>query len=305
MVTHDAAPPRRPTESSSSTTATREGPGALEPSQVLAAMKRPQPRHDDPRHSEGPPRRKLRTALTAFAIVLGVAMVSGAYVVTDTMLGAGRSSRTRRTRARTPSSRRRRRSDDNSNGGSGDQAGAGVAGGEGAVGAVVAIAQGEIADTAKLTKKNGKVINNSVAHRSRRLRRDQPGRTEAEPVQGQEGRVPDPARRDRDRLGDGEAAALQRRRLVGASALGPIRQYRITGIVTLRRRLDRQRNGLRVLAQGRSGLFKRPGTVDDISCPASPAPTRALLGRRSSPCWPAGVEVAVGQGAGPVDDIKG
>ncbi|MEA2431550.1 MAG: putative transport system permease protein, partial [Thermoleophilaceae bacterium] len=34
--------------------------------------------------------RKLRTALTAFAIVLGVAMVSGAYVVTDTMLGAAK-----------------------------------------------------------------------------------------------------------------------------------------------------------------------------------------------------------------------
>jgi putative ABC transport system permease protein len=30
--------------------------------------------------------RKLRTALTAFAIVLGVAMVSGSYIVTDTML---------------------------------------------------------------------------------------------------------------------------------------------------------------------------------------------------------------------------
>ena len=34
--------------------------------------------------------RKLRTALTAFAIVLGVAMVTGAYVVTDTMLGAAK-----------------------------------------------------------------------------------------------------------------------------------------------------------------------------------------------------------------------
>src|SRR3712207_629543 len=32
--------------------------------------------------------RKLRTALTAFAIVLGVAMVSGSYVVTDTMLNS-------------------------------------------------------------------------------------------------------------------------------------------------------------------------------------------------------------------------
>ncbi len=34
--------------------------------------------------------RKLRTALTAFAIVLGVAMVTGAYIVTDTMLGAAK-----------------------------------------------------------------------------------------------------------------------------------------------------------------------------------------------------------------------
>ena len=32
--------------------------------------------------------RKLRTALTAFSIVLGVAMVTGAYIVTDTMLAA-------------------------------------------------------------------------------------------------------------------------------------------------------------------------------------------------------------------------
>jgi putative ABC transport system permease protein len=32
--------------------------------------------------------RKLRTALTAFAVVLGVAMVSGSYIVTDTMLNS-------------------------------------------------------------------------------------------------------------------------------------------------------------------------------------------------------------------------
>ena len=32
--------------------------------------------------------RKLRTGLTAFSVVLGVAMISGAYIVTDTMLGA-------------------------------------------------------------------------------------------------------------------------------------------------------------------------------------------------------------------------
>ena len=32
--------------------------------------------------------RKLRTGLTVFAVVLGVAMVSGAYILTDTLLNA-------------------------------------------------------------------------------------------------------------------------------------------------------------------------------------------------------------------------
>ena len=32
--------------------------------------------------------RKLRTVLTALAIVLGVAMVSGTYILTDTVTGA-------------------------------------------------------------------------------------------------------------------------------------------------------------------------------------------------------------------------
>ena len=32
--------------------------------------------------------RKLRTALTALAIVLGVAMIAGAFITTDTMLKA-------------------------------------------------------------------------------------------------------------------------------------------------------------------------------------------------------------------------
>ena len=49
--------------------------------------------------------RKLRTALTALAIVLGVAMMSGAYVLTDTIDKALRRDLRRLVRrARTPSS---------------------------------------------------------------------------------------------------------------------------------------------------------------------------------------------------------
>ena len=48
--------------------------------------------------------RKLRTVLTALAIVLGVAMMSGAYVLTDTIDKAFDSeSSSTRTPARTPS----------------------------------------------------------------------------------------------------------------------------------------------------------------------------------------------------------
>ena len=40
--------------------------------------------------------RKLRTGLTAFAVVLGVAMVSGAYILTDTLLNAADGTRAAR-----------------------------------------------------------------------------------------------------------------------------------------------------------------------------------------------------------------
>ena len=52
--------------------------------------------------------RKLRTILTAFAIVLGVSMVSGSYVLTDTISRPSTRSSRARTRRRTPSSAARK-----------------------------------------------------------------------------------------------------------------------------------------------------------------------------------------------------
>ena len=104
--------------------------------------------------------RKLRTALTAFAIVLGVAMVTGAYVVTDTMLGAAKKlENASYSGADAVVSAKKAFTTDNGNGGPETKPIP-----ESLVAKVrtvpsVAVAQGEITDTAKLTKKNGKVIN--------------------------------------------------------------------------------------------------------------------------------------------------
>ena len=46
--------------------------------------------------------RKLRTALTALSIVLGVAMVSGTFVLTDTIRRPSTTSTRVRTRTRAP-----------------------------------------------------------------------------------------------------------------------------------------------------------------------------------------------------------
>src|SRR3954454_12919526 len=104
--------------------------------------------------------RKLRTALTAFSIVLGVAMVTGAYVVTDTMLSAANKlENASYSGADAALQAKKAFTTDNGNGGAETKPLP-----EALVQTVskvpsVGLAQGEITDTAKLTKKNGKVIN--------------------------------------------------------------------------------------------------------------------------------------------------
>src|SRR3954452_21350058 len=103
--------------------------------------------------------RKLRTALTAFAIVLGVAMVTGAFVVTDTMLGAATKleSASYNGADATISSKKGFTSDNNSVGATSKPLPDSIIAKVGALPGVAA-AQGEIDDTAKLTKKDGSII---------------------------------------------------------------------------------------------------------------------------------------------------
>src|SRR4051812_3368900 len=106
--------------------------------------------------------RKLRTALTAFAIVLGVAMVTGAYVVTDTMLSAANKLEDASySGADAAIQAKKAFTTDNGNGGS--QVKPLPASLIETVQKVpsVAVAHGEITDTAKLTKKNGDGIDTS------------------------------------------------------------------------------------------------------------------------------------------------
>src|SRR4051794_3907648 len=197
--------------------------------------------------------RKLRTALTAFAIVLGVAMVTGAYVVTDTMLSAANKLEDASySGADAAIQTKKAFTSDNGNGGSQVkpmpasliQTVANVPS--------VAVAHGEITDTAKLTKKNGDVIDTSGgAPVPRGLRRGQPRGPEAQPVQGQGRRFPDRARRDRDRRRHGRQGELLRRRhhrCERARPCAPVQDHRRRDV--WRRRLARQRDRVRVLAEG-------------------------------------------------------
>ena len=76
--------------------------------EVLSAME--ELTRGDRVRAQGPLGRKLRTALTAIAVVLGVAMISGTYVLTDSITRRSTRSSPRPTRAPTRRSRANRRS---------------------------------------------------------------------------------------------------------------------------------------------------------------------------------------------------
>ena len=84
MVTHDARAARPPIGSSSSRTASSSRSCAA-PTSIRCSRWSKRSRCDDPGRARGLAGRKFRTVLTAIAIVLGVAMMSGAYVLTDTI----------------------------------------------------------------------------------------------------------------------------------------------------------------------------------------------------------------------------
>jgi putative ABC transport system permease protein len=239
--------------------------------------------------------RKLRTALTAFAIVLGVAMVTGAYVVTDTMLSAAdKLENASYSGADASIESKKAFTTDNQNGGPETRPLRAPLVDEVRRVPSVAEAQGEITDTAKLTKKNGDVINTTGGPPfAVGFDGTTPAAQRLSPFKVKEGRFP--SRPDEIAI-DAGTAKDQHYKVgdsIGASAIGPIRQYKITGIVTFGGVDSLGSATISVFTlQGAQQLFKRGDNVDTILVSGKPGTSPAALRAAIKPVLPAGVEVA-------------
>jgi putative ABC transport system permease protein len=239
--------------------------------------------------------RKLRTALTAFAIVLGVAMVTGAYVVTDTMLGAANKlENASYSGADAAIQAKKAFTSDNGNGGPQTRPLPATLVDTVRKVPSVAIAAGEITDTAKLTKKNGKVINTTGGPPfAVGFDATSPAAQRLSPFKVKDGAFPSApgeiaidagtAKKEHYKVGDS----------IGASALGPIRQYKISGIVTFGGVDSLGSATISVFTlKGAQDLFHRGPTVDSILVSGKPGTTPVALRAAIRPVLPAGVEVA-------------
>src|SRR3954447_17919810 len=239
--------------------------------------------------------RKLRTALTAFAIVLGVAMVTGAYVVTDTMLSAANKLEDASySGAAAAIQTKKAFTTDNGNGGAQTKPMR-----ESLIKTVegvpsVAVAEGEIDDTAKLTKKNGDVIDNSGGPPfAVGFDASSPQAQKLSPFKVKEGAFPTQPDEIAIDVGTAGKEGYKVGDTIGASALGPIRQFKITGVVTFGG-VDSIGNATVSMfsLQGAQELFKRGHTVDSILVSGKPGTDPRTLRADIQKVLPPGVEVA-------------
>jgi len=223
--------------------------------------------------------RKLRTGLTALAIVLGVAMVCGSFVLTDTMLKASNQLKTASYAGSDAVVTGRTAFSSNNNGGSSVRAipQALVQKVRGVPS--VAAAQGELTDTAKLTKKNGKVLNSGGGPPfAIGFDEASPAIQKLSPLQLKQGRF---ASAPGELTIDANSAKKQHYKVgetIGVIALGPVKQYRITGITSF--------GGVSSLGgativqlslAGAQQLFQKPGLVDTILVKGKPGVSKAQL----------------------------
>src|SRR4051794_35865174 len=239
--------------------------------------------------------RKLRTALTAFAIVLGVAMITGAYVVTDTMLSAANKlENASYSGADAAIQTKKAFTTDNGNGGPESKPLP-----ESLIATVakvpsVAVANGEVTDTAKLTKKNGDVINTTGGPPfAVGFDTASPAAEKLSPFKIKEGAFPktpdeiaiDAGTADKEHYSVGDT--------IGVSAVGPVEHKKITGIVTFGGVDSLGSATVSVFSlRGAQELLGRGHTVDSILVSGKPGTAPAQLRADIKPVLPPGVEVA-------------
>jgi putative ABC transport system permease protein len=251
--------------------------------------------------------RKLRTALTAFAIVLGVAMVTGAYVVTDTLLGAANKLENASYSGSDAvvSAKRAFKTEQNAGGPETRPVPESIVAKVGSVPSV-ALAQGEVTDSAKLTKKNGKVINTSGGPPfAVGFDATTPAAQKLSPFKVKQGAFP--SRPDEIAIDNGTAKdqGYKVGDSIGASAYGAIRHYRISGIITFGGVDSLGSATISVFSlKGAQDLFRRGAAVDDVLVSGKPGTNPATLRADIRQALPANYSV---QSAKAQDrfDIKG
>jgi putative ABC transport system permease protein len=234
--------------------------------------------------------RKLRTALTAFAIVLGVAMISGSLVLTDTVAKTFDSvyADSYKQSDAVVSSKAAISS-------GGNQAPAFSAAALANLRALpgVASAEGSVEDEARLVKPNGHAIGSS-------------GSGIAVGVDGSADQSLSPYKLDSGRWpsGDGQiaidkATAKEQHfaigQTVGAFGDGPVTRYKVTGLVRFGSEDTVSGSSIVVFdLQTAQRLFEKQGKLDLIRLKAKPGVSDEQLVERIAPTLPATAQVKTG-----------
>ena len=238
--------------------------------------------------------RKLRTALTAFAIVLGVAMVTGAYIVTDTMLGAAEKLETASYSGADASisGKRAFRVDNGDNSGKTRPLPASLVDKVRAL-PEVATAQGEIDDTAKLTKKNGKIIkSNGAPPFAVGFDATTPEAQKLSPFKVKSGAFPTNTDEIAIDAGTADKEHYKVGDTIGASGIGPVAKFKISGIVTFGGVESLGGASLAVFSvKGAQQLFNRGDSVDTILVSGKPGTLPTTLRDAIRPVLPPNVVV--------------
>jgi putative ABC transport system permease protein len=237
--------------------------------------------------------RKLHTALTASAVVLGVAMVSGAYVLTDTMLNAadGLSAAAYKNFDAVVSSHREFAPIEDGPDEPRPLPGALVR----SVRAVpqVGTAAGEVSGEARLVGRDGGAIGGAGSPAfATGIDSRTPSATRLSPFRVQRGRYP---RGGREVAIDAQTAERERLRpgdTIGVAARGPVRPYRVVGIVSFG---DVKSIGDATAAifelRAAQALLDKRGRVDSILVGARDGDSAAAVRRAIARTLPRGVDV--------------
>ena len=238
--------------------------------------------------------RKLRTALTAFAIVLGVAMVSGSYVVTDTMLNSADDLEAASYEGVDAVVSGKQAFDVDTNVGFNEPEPVSEQLVE-TVRAVpdVAVAAGEVMDDANLIGRDGDVIGSDGGPTfAVGFDASQPGAAALSPFQFESGRFPQ---------GPGEVAidagtAADENYAVGdtigVAARGPAQEFEVVGVMTFGdvESIGNATAAVFYLPQAQE-MFRKEGQVDSVLVSGREGVTPEDLRREIAPVLPASAQV--------------